>query len=57
MSVRRQFQKLLDCPNESLDVEYKEWLDLTEDIEAGADLAKHIAALANHGGGKNVKVA
>lgn len=45
------FQELVDSPNETLDVEYKEWLDLIGDTEARADVARHIAALANHGGG------
>ena len=49
--ARSEFQELLDSPNETLDVEYKEWLDLVDNNEARADLARHIAALANHGGG------
>jgi hypothetical protein len=49
-NVRSDFQELIDSPNETLGVEYKEWLDLN-DSEARADLARHIAALANHGGG------
>jgi hypothetical protein len=36
--------------NESLGVEFKAWVD-TRDGEARAKLARHIAALANHGGG------
>ena len=43
-------QELVDSPNETLSVEYKSWLDLTDNA-ARAGLAKHIAALANHGGG------
>lgn len=43
-------QDLIDSPCRSLDVEYKSWrnLDLLEDR---AELARDIAALANHGGG------
>src|SRR6266571_1355792 len=47
---RDQLQDLIDNPNESLSVEYKSSLDLT-DNKARADFARHIAALANHGGG------
>ena len=47
---RNQLQDLVDTPNESLTVEYKSLLDLT-DNEVRASLARHIAALANHGGG------
>jgi hypothetical protein len=43
-------QELIDEPNETLEAEYKTWLDLN-DNEVRADLARHIAALANHGGG------
>jgi hypothetical protein len=49
--TKSDFQELVDTPNETLDVEYKAWLDLAENNEARADLARHIAALANHGGG------
>lgn len=41
---------LLDGGGEDLGVEYKAWLDLT-DPEIRAKLAKHLGALANHGGG------
>ncbi len=44
---------LVDDPNETLEVEYKEWLDLS-DAGVRADLARHIAALANYGGGSIV---
>jgi Putative DNA-binding domain len=44
------YKALLDEPNETLAVEYKEWLDLSA-ADVRADLARHIAALANHGGG------
>jgi predicted HTH transcriptional regulator len=45
-----QYRALLDDPNEALDVEYKAWLDLSSN-EVRANMARHIAALANHGGG------
>ena len=45
-----QLQELVDAPTERLDVEYKAWLNL-DDREARARLAKHLCALANHGGG------
>ena len=45
-----QLQELVDAPMERLDVEYKAWLDL-RDREVQADLAKHLCAIANHGGG------
>ena len=49
-----ELQELVENPNETLEVEYKSWLDLVDVSEARADLARHIAALANHGGGKIV---
>jgi len=45
-----ELQELLESSNETLAVEYKSWLDLTNN-EARADLARHIAAIANFGGG------
>lgn len=42
--------ELVAGKSESLDVEYKAWME-TGPPEARAKLAKHIAALANHGGG------
>src|SRR5665213_3558696 len=50
VSGRNQLQDLIDSPSESLEVEYKSWLDL-QSSEVKADLARHIAAMANHGGG------
>ena len=41
---------LVNEPRETLDVEVKEWLDLT-DNDHRATIAKEIIALANHGGG------
>ncbi len=43
-------QDLVDNPGELLHVELKEWLDLKDDI-VRAKLARHLAALSNHGGG------
>ena len=45
-----QLQELVDAPVERLEVEYKAWLNL-DDREVQADLAKHLCAIANHGGG------
>ncbi len=41
---------LVDNPRETLDVELKQWLDLNDKLNR-AKLARHIAALCNHGGG------
>ncbi|WP_113154819.1 helix-turn-helix domain-containing protein [Nitratireductor sp. OM-1] len=41
---------LVDSPREALDIELKSWLDLSEGVNK-ANLARHIAALCNHGGG------
>src|SRR5450755_143840 len=51
---KNELRELVDSPNETLDTEYKEWLDLADNTEARADTARHIAALANHGGGRIV---
>jgi hypothetical protein len=48
-----ELSELVDSPVELLHVEYKAWLDL-EQIKARADLARHIAAISNYGGGKIV---
>jgi hypothetical protein len=50
---RLELQELVDSPNETLEVEYKGWLNLADNI-CRADVARHIAALANHGGGRIV---
>jgi hypothetical protein len=42
--------ELVSGKSEDLDVEYKAWMD-TSDGATRAKLAKHICALANHGGG------
>jgi transcriptional regulator with XRE-family HTH domain len=44
-------EPLLAAPAEALDVEYKGWLDLRNDSEHKAQLAKAAIALANEGGG------
>ena len=46
----RNIDALLEAPAESLEVEIKNWLDLTS-REDQANLAKAMIALANHGGG------
>jgi hypothetical protein len=48
---RNELQELIDDPNETLENEYKSWIDLSQP-ETRANLARHIAALANHGGGR-----
>eukprot|EP01132_Coremiostelium_polycephalum_P009470 gene9470-11618_t len=45
-----EIQDYIDHPNETLHVEYKRWLDLSIP-ENRASLARHVAAIANHGGG------
>lgn len=42
--------ELIAGKSEDLSVEYKAWMD-TSQPEVGAKLARHIAALSNHGGG------
>jgi hypothetical protein len=49
--VSTELRELVDAANERLDAEYKAWLDLAGDHEARADLARHLAAIANYGGG------
>lgn len=41
---------LVDFPRETLEVEVKSWMDLDDKV-ARASIARHIAALCNHGGG------
>lgn len=48
--LREDYKDLVNSPNETPAVEYKSWLDLS-DNEARADVARHIAAIANYGGG------
>ncbi len=47
---RADLQDLIDNPRENLDLELKEWLVLSDGV-VRANLARHICALANHGGG------
>jgi hypothetical protein len=47
---RPDLQDLVENPPEVLDVELKDWMDLNDRV-ARAHIARHIAALANHGGG------
>jgi hypothetical protein len=48
-----ELSELVDSPLERLDVEYKSWIDLAEHKHR-ADLARHIAAISNSGGGSIV---
>ena len=48
--MRSDLQPLISEPREDLAVEYKTWLDITQE-EGKATLAKACIALANHGGG------
>jgi hypothetical protein len=48
---RPDLKDLVDNPSEVLDVELKDWMDLATDRVAQANVARHLAALANHGGG------
>ncbi len=41
---------LVDNPREALDIELKSWLNLSDNLNR-AKIARHIAALCNHGGG------
>src|ERR1700693_5096425 len=41
---------LVTAKSEALEIEYKSWID-TSVVEASAKLARHLAALSNHGGG------
>ena len=45
-----ELQELVDAPNETLSVEYKSRMDMNSP-EVRAVIARHIAALANNGGG------
>jgi predicted HTH transcriptional regulator len=50
MAVSPEIQDLVDNPIETLHVELKAWLDLT-DQAVRAKTARHLGAIANHGGG------
>ena len=45
-----ELKYLVEEPHEQLDIEYKSWIDLN-DKDARANIARHICALANFGGG------
>lgn len=45
------FKGLLTGGNENLGVEFKQWMDIWDSKEARADIAMHLAAIANYGGG------
>ena len=49
-TISSDLQDLVDNPRETLEIELKNWLSLDDD-STRSKLAKHIAALANHGGG------
>jgi hypothetical protein len=50
MSIPAEIQDLVDNPTEAPHVELKEWIDLSENL-VRAKAARHLAALANYGGG------
>lgn len=50
MTNRTDLQDLVDNPSETLSIELKEWLNISEN-SVRATLARHIAAIANYGGG------
>lgn len=47
----RGLEWLLQNPTETLENEYKSWLDLKSDADHRAKLAKAVIAITNHGGG------
>lgn len=49
-NMESDLQDLIAVPRETLGIELKAWLDLT-DKTVRANIARHVAALANHGGG------
>src|ERR1700743_2440421 len=49
-AISSSAQDLIDTPCRALEVEYKSWRNL-EHPEDRAELARDIAAIANHGGG------
>ena len=44
------FADLVETPRENLEIECKAWIDLSDKVQR-AKIARHLAALANHGGG------
>ena len=50
MDRNTDLQSLVDNPRETMECELKSWLDLSDKLHQ-ASIARHIAALSNHGGG------
>jgi len=50
MDLPAEIQDLIDRAAEALHLELKQWIDLTDPV-VRAKSARHLAALANHGGG------
>jgi len=50
MAAPPEIQDLVDSPSETLHVELKAWINIADEV-ARAKTARHLAALANHGGG------
>ena len=48
--MKTNLNNLIEFPQETLENEYKTWIDLTDNL-AKAKTARHLAALTNHGGG------
>ena len=48
--MNRDLSDLVENPREDLGVECKAWIDLADNLQR-AKIARHLAALANHGGG------
>ena len=48
--VKRNLSDLIEFPMKTLENEYKGWVDLDDKV-AQAKIARHLAALTNHGGG------
>ena len=48
--VKGNLRDLIEFPMETLENEYKGWVDLDDKITQ-AKIARHLAALTNHGGG------
>jgi hypothetical protein len=49
-SVPPEIQDLVDNPRELQHMDLKDWIDLSDEV-ARAKIARHLAALCNHGGG------
>ncbi|MBW7997178.1 MAG: ATP-binding protein [Candidatus Glassbacteria bacterium] len=50
VEIVSELQELIANPQETPDVELKSWVNLSDNL-AKAKIAKHLASLANHGGG------